>query len=261
MPRLRNVAGYPSTALGIQRRREAATAQKNARMMAIGALRLSRAPRAPVIPGVSRVAGFYGRYSGSAPELKFFDTALTFSADATAEVGGTAVLGQVSLIPQGVTQSTRVGRKATVMSIYTHGIAVFVPAAAATASTNVYMYLIQDTQTNGAAATISGDTGIFTSNQLHVANMNLANGQRFKILKKWVMNFTSPAGATTAYNNVSKTWQFYKKCQIPIEYDAAADTGALTTIRSNNIFFAYGTDGQSDDLVTFVGTCRLRFAD
>jgi len=78
--------------------------------------------------GYMRTAGFYGRYSGSSPELKFFDTALSFAIDTTVEVPAT---GQLSLIPQGVTQSTRVGRKATIKSIYLHGTAALVPAAAA----------------------------------------------------------------------------------------------------------------------------------
>jgi len=224
-----------------------------------GFRRVKRAAlRKAIVPGYTRRVGFYGRYSGAAAELKFFDTAISFTADATAEVPAT---GQLSLIPQGVTQSTRVGRKATVKSIYCHGYAQLQPGASADASTMMVMYLMQDTQCNGAAATVSGATGIFTGTDLPTTNMNLANGQRFKILKKWVIAFNPGAGVTTAYSKVIRPWTFYKKCQIPLEFDSAADTGAITTIRSNNIFLVAGTDGNSDDQISVAGSCRLRFSD
>jgi len=209
--------------------------------------------------GYIRTSGFYGRYTGATPELKFFDTAISFTVDATAEVPAS---GQLSLIPQGVTQSTRVGRKAVVKSIRVHGVAILEPAAAAVSNAAIWIYVIQDTQCNGAAATVSGDTGVFTSASLQQANMNLSNGQRFKILHKFACTLTPQSGATTALNNVSKQLDWYGKVNIPLEFDAAADTGVITTIRSNNIFLVAGSYGAGgDDTVTFSGTCRLRFAD
>lgn len=207
--------------------------------------------------GVDRTAGFYGRYTGSSPELKFFDTALSFTVDATAEVPAT---GQLSLIPQGVTQSTRVGRKATVKSIRVHGTIAMVPAAAATAASAYWIYVIQDTQCNGAAATVAGGTGVFTSSSLAGANLNLANGGRFRILKKFQCALNSSAGVGGAMNNAIAIFDWYSRVNIPLEFDAAADTGVITTIRSNNIFLVAGAEG-SDDTASVVGTCRLRFAD
>jgi len=255
MARIRNYPGYPSTAYGVQRRQARAGVQRAARLDLIAEQRMRSRP---VVRGVTRTAGFYGRYSGSTPELKFFDTALSFQADATAEVPAT---GQLALIPQGVTQSTRVGRKASVKSINVHGVMQLTPTTDAIATEVVYLYLMQDTQCNGAAATVSGDTGIFTNANLAQANMNLSNGQRFKILKKWVMAFTAQAGVSAAYNAVIKPFNFYKKRNIPLEYDAAAATGVITTIRSNNIFLVCGTAGSADDRVAVAGTCRLRFSD
>lgn len=213
-------------------------------------------------PGYTRSSGFYGRFrsngSGMKPELKFFDNAISFTADSTIEVPAT---GQLLTIAQGDTQSNRDGRKIVVKSIYYTGTAVFAPAAEATAAAELSMWLVQDTQCNGAAATVSDDnSGIFTSSAAVPANAVrcLANSDRFKILKKWHLNFNAQAGVTTAYNNVRKHMAFYKKCNIPIEYDASATTGALTSIRSNNLFLVAGMTA-SDDTIVVSGTCRIRF--
>lgn len=212
-----------------------------------------------VRPGYQRTTGYYGRFTGPRAELKFFDTALSFTVDATAEIPAT---GQLSLIPQDDTQSGRDGNKAFVRSINIHGTAILAPGAAATAADICYLYLIQDTQCNGAAATVAdANSGIFTNANLAIANHTLANSGRFKILKKWVMPFNAQAGATTAYNNQIREFHCYKKCYIPLMYDASATTGVITSIRSNNIFLVAGTAGGSDDVIAIQGTCRLRFSD
>lgn len=201
----------------------------------------------------------FSRWSGPEQELKFFDTALSFTVDATAEIPAT---GQLTLIPQDDTQSGRDGNKAFIKSINIHGTANMIPASAATASDVFYLYLIQDTQCNGAAATVAdANTGIFTSATLANAQRVVCNGSRFRVLKKWVIEFNSTAGVTTAYNNYIKEWSFYKKCNIPILYDASATTGAIGTIRSNNLFLVAGTAGASDDVITVQGSCRFRFSD
>nr|QXP07705.1 MAG: putative capsid protein [Arizlama virus] len=209
--------------------------------------------------GYQRTTGYYGRFTGPAAELKFFDTALSFQVDNTAEIPAT---GQLALIPQDDTQSGRDGNKAFIKSIHVHGIMNFEPGASANASTVVYLYVIQDTQCNGTAATVAdANSGIFTNANLAIANLTLANSGRFRILKKWVMPFAPAAGATGAYNQQTKPFQFYKKCSIPMMYDASVTTGALTSIRSNNIFLVAGTGGLNDDQVVVNGTCRLRFSD
>jgi len=219
------------------------------------ALRRSAASiRAMVVPGYTRASGYYGRFSRSSSddgELKFFDTALAWDYDTQGEVPAT---GQLSLIPQGDTQSTRIGRKCTIKSIQIRGYNYFVPTTTATASALVNMYLVLDTQCNGAAADA---TDVFAgSYQITTAMLNLANSSRFRILKRWVVPFNSNAGASTAYNNVVKPLEFSMKCNIPLEFSGT--TGALTEIRSNNIFLVAGAVLQ-DDKVSFAGTCRLRF--
>jgi len=203
--------------------------------------------------GYYRKSGYYGRFSGRAGEDKFFDTALTFSVDATGEVPAT---GQLVLIPQGVTESSRVGRKCTITSIYIKGTLIDIPAAAATAASVTFIYLVQDTQCNGAAAAI---TDVFVSNNLNRSFVNLSNSSRFKILKKWVIPMVAQSGVSTALNNSVKYIKYFKRCSIPIEYSST--TGAITEIRSNNLFLCAGTDAQSDDKHNFEGNCRVRFSD
>lgn len=187
-------------------------------------------------------------------ELKYFDTTLSFNFDATPEVPAT---GQLVLIPQGVTDTTRVGRKCTIKSIQLRGTVLFAPAAAAAAaSTNVYMYLVLDKQTNGAAA---GYTDVMLGANIATGFTNLTNQDRFVILKRLKWNLTSQAGATTGFANIAKSFDYYTKCNYNIEYSST--TGAIGEIRSNNLFLLAGSDGQSDDTVSMSGQCRVRFDD
>jgi len=208
-------------------------------------------------PGYSRTSGFYGRYGqaaiqqGLVPEKKFFDTLINFNFDATAEVPAT---GQLVLIPQGDTESTRDGRQCTVVSVQGRLLWTFAPAAAATATTTCFLYLIQDTQANGGAAAA---TDIFTSTNASIALHNLANSSRFLVLKKWKKTFNPQAGVSTAYNNTTYAMEFFKKCNMKLEFSGT--TGAITELKSNNLFFYAGSDTLSDDTVSCSGFCRIRF--
>jgi len=208
----------------------------------------------PAMRGTYRRAGYYGRYNqpGGGNEIKFFDTSLSFLVDASGEVPAT---GQLCLIPQGVTESTRVGRKATIKSIQLRMNLRAVPAAGATYANSTYLYVVLDKQANGAAAAV---TDIFTTNSLGEAMLNMANSSRFTILKKWVMDWNPAAGATGAYNNAARHIEWFHKCNIPLEYSST--TGALTELKSNNVFLVAGA-AANDDTVSVAGAARLRFDD
>jgi len=203
--------------------------------------------------GHGRISGYYGRYPGlGGRELKFFDTAHSFLFDQTNEVPAT---GQLVLIPQGVTESTRIGRKATIRSINIKGTINLNPSTQTLASGNAFLWLVLDKQCNGAAAAV---TDVFTGSAAGTALRNLANSSRFTILKKWVRQMSPQAGVSGAYNTQAKHFNWYKKCNIPIEYSST--TGALTEIRSNNLFLIAGCD-TVDDLITMTGVTRVRFSD
>jgi len=206
-------------------------------------------------PGYDRTGGSYGRYAGRGAELKFFDTATSFNIDTTGEV---PVTGQLVLIPQGVTESTRVGRKCVIRSIQARWDVSLTPGAAAAPQSGTYaIYVILDKQANGAAAAFSD---VFTGTQATQGFHNLANSQRFVILKKIVRTIEPKAGVSTAFNGSTQHIEFYKKCNIPIEYSST--TGAITEIRSNNIFIIAGSyPAPEDDLIGCAGNVRVRFSD
>lgn len=204
--------------------------------------------------GYTRTSGYYGRFAGRNAELKFFDTTLSFNIDQTGEVPAT---GQLVLIPQGVTESTRVGRKCVIKSIYIKATMSFAPGAGTTTAGTGCMVLVQDTQCNGAAAAV---TDVYTGTNIPVAMHNLSNSQRFKVLKVFKYSFNPQAGVSTAWANITRNFSYYKKCNIPLEFSST--TGAITEIRSNNLFLIAGTEfAAMDDLIGVSGTCRVRFSD
>ncbi len=210
---------------------------------------ISRAQR-----GIVRTAGFYGRY-GRGGELKFHDVDLD---DAIIATGGT-ITDTINIIPQGVTEKTRVGRRCTIKKIQWR-YDVTLPQTSVPTETadtvRVIMYL--DKQCNGAAATA---LMILETDDFQSFN-NLANTSRFTILMDRVHNMNSPSGAWDgAADNFGKdkqSYTFFKTCNIKLEYDDTAATGVLTTIRSNNLgVLILGGSGYAG----ISSKIRLRFSD
>jgi len=210
-----------------------------------------RVPRA-----LTRTGGYSGRFSGPNAELKFFDTAVSFTIDSTGEVPAT---GQLVLIPQGVTESTRIGRQCTIRSIEFKAQCFYNAAAATSLADTTLFSIVQDKQTNGAAAT--ADLVYQSTSGLPYQPRNLENIDRFRVLKEVRQVWNAGAGVSGAYDIVSKFVRFNIKCNIPMLFDSTASTGALGTIRTNNVFIVAGSVGNSDDLVSVVGVCRVRFSD
>lgn len=241
--------------MSTRKRASSTAAARAAKIARIAELMSSPNPRSVMryggTPGYTRTGGYYGRF-GRGGEYKFFDTTLSFNVDATAEVPAT---GQLCLIPQGVTESTRVGRKCLIKSIDMKGMLTLTPSTEATCSTISWVYVVLDTQANGAAAAVSD---VFNGSNPWEFLMDLANEQRFKVLKTFEVRLEPQAGATGAYNNAKAMVHWFHRCNIPLEFSST--TGAITEIRSNNIFLIAGCSG-GDDLVAFNGVCRLRFSD
>lgn len=190
---------------------------------------------------------------GSSREAKFFDTALSFFYDLTGEI---PVTGQLVLIPQGVTESTRVGRKAFIQSIQIQAIQSFNPSAAGATNT-CYLYLVQDTQANKAAAGV-GD--VLSTVTMHSAVRNLNNSSRFNVIKRWVTQFDSGAGVAGAFSTQTKNLSYYHKFRKPIAIDYNSTAGVLSEITQNNLFLMAGSS-TIDDVVNVLGTCRVRYTD
>lgn len=190
-------------------------------------------------------------------ELHFLDTAQAYTVPTVFNQPASSCL---NVIPQDDTQSGRTGRKVVVESIHFHGMVAFTGTGVALVqSTYCDFYIVQDTQANGANPTIVGaNTGFVTTNNINTMQRTLANVNRYRVLKKIRVLCDPTAGAGTV-GTIQVPFDAYIRCKIPIEYDASAATGAIGTIRSNNIFLCSGQSGTSDMTVEVVGNVRIRF--
>lgn len=200
----------------------------------------------------NRTGGYAGRFTGANAELKFHDVDHDDAAIAT---GGT-VIPSVVLIAQGVTESTRIGRKCVVKKIGWK-YEIFRNASTNPADNDqVRVILFQDKQCNGATAAVLDilETADYQSFR------NLANTQRFNILhdKSYDMNAMAGGGDGTTIDQFafSHHHDFYKVCTIPMEFDGT--DGTLGTITSNNIgtllISEFGNSGMRSKF-------RIRFSD
>jgi len=98
---------------------------------------------------------------------------------------------------------------------------------------------------------------VFTSTNVSSCQLNLNNSGRFRILKHWTWSWAPTAGVTTAWSSKMFQVEYYKRCKVDVDWSST--TGAITEIRSNNLFLLAGQTGIGDDVPTFAGTCRLRF--
>ncbi len=215
--------------------------------------------RRAFVPGVDRTGGYYGRYAGPNAELKFHDVDLDKATTVITTAG--IVEPTVIIIPQGVEENKRVGRKCTLKSVnwkYKVNLPIVASAGSGVTPDTVRMIVFQDKQCNGATATVAGL--LVAAN--YQAFRNLANSSRFNVLmdKTITLNYLGGAGdgAANDFNEVSKSGSFYKTCNIPIEYDNSADTGVLTTIRSNNIGVLLISESA---VVVLDSKFRFRFSD
>ncbi len=208
-------------------------------------------------PWVPRYPAFAGRKADAGQELKFHDLDID---DATVAAGGTIAEDSCNGIPQGVTESTRVGRKCVITNInWRYDVTIPEQDAAATPLEGdvVRVILYLDKQCNGATATT---TGILESDDYQSFN-NLANKSRFRILMDRTHTLNVQALASDGAGVVSSpafilSDSFFKKCSIPIEFDSTA--GAITEVRSNNIgVLLVGQTGTAG----FASKMRLRFSD
>ncbi len=214
-------------------------------------------PASTVIPGVTRQVGYYGRYDQQqmARELKFHDIDVNQTA---ADLSGGVILNtsSINLIAQGTSESERIGRKCTVRNINWRGTLTLIGASTIGTNAIVRLILVLDKQCNGAAPTV---LGVLESANYQSFN-NLSNKGRFQTLsdQQYVLNPQASAGNGTANDSAPVNLQFacYKKVGIDLEFDST--TGAITEIRSNNLFIL-AISAASTANFTLDSKVRLRF--
>jgi hypothetical protein len=191
--------------------------------------------KARVVPGRTRVGGYYGRYStASSSELKFFDTTINVAPTPSA---GT-ISPSLNLIPQGVTESQRVGRKCVITKLQARIYLELIESNAIVNPPNNDQFRIiifLDKQANGAAV---GNVTDLLETASTRSFRNLSETGRFKFLYDKVHTLNRQSLASDAAGQYSSAGMdryitIFKKCHIPLEFSST--TGAITEIRSNNI--------------------------
>lgn len=214
-----------------------------------------------VVKGYTRTAGYYGRFRGRSAatgEKKFFDTRF---AETVVASTGAITNPSLNLIPQGTTESDRIGRKCNIKNIHIKGELKF-PNSAVAGSTadRIRIIIYQDKQTNGATATVANILDNTVGGALIDSFRNLSESGRFYILMDRTMDLVAQSGgapnAGENFGEVKKSWRFNKTCNMPLEFSST--TGAITEIRSNNIGVLAVTEA---GLATLQYTCRVRFSE
>ncbi len=209
--------------------------------------------------GFLRTGGFYRNASGSCggeQELKFFDLDIN---DASIAIAGTIAEDSCLTIAQGDGEQERDGRKMCVKKLgwkFRINVPAIAGANIVTGDTvRVMLYL--DTQTNGAAATAAL---ILASDDFQSFN-NLEQGKRFRTLmdRTYDLNINAAAGDGAANDTAPYVISdsFYKDMNLPVTYDSSATTGAIATMRDNNIGVLLLS--KTGNLAEFESKMRIRF--
>jgi len=243
--------------------------------------------------GASQSGGWSGRFTGGGgKERKFVNFGVRdYQIDQTAEfVPNTALFqypesgveaskvgaAHLTQIPQGISGSSRIGRKCSVKSIQGKLKFDWAPGYSTPSLmwTTVRVALIQDTQCNGAippgpvtqeSQTPAPYQSFESATTLPNALSNLYCKGRYKILwdKQFVFQMSAnnqTTGTTVAPLGQGKNFSFFKRCNIPLEFDTTNVTGEIASLRSNGVFIAAGADN-ADDGVRMTATIRIRFDD
>lgn len=170
--------------------------------------------------------------------------------------------GEASLlrIPEGNSESDRLGRKITLRSLHIRGNFFLNPDPTNSShNATVRMIVYQDRQTNGTAATPSEILeGVSTA--YSNSYRNLANKSRFYFLCDKTIQMASKFAFTDTGASAQRYISFNKMLKMPIQYSDTAQDGSLGTIRSNNIGILFLNNGTLIN-ANFVGRARVRFTD
>ena len=217
-------------------------------------------PNQKIVPGYTRLSGYYGRYNRSSlmksqavvNELKFIDTTITSTQIASSGTKLPATVLTFLKIPVGTGPSERIGRQIRVKSVNAY---LTITKAADLQATDVVRVLwILDTQANGSSPNVNEILASPNVNSFR----NMANSKRFVILSDKEITITAQNKENTVYSAVDKQMNFFKNLNSVIEYDSTVTNGALTTIRSNNIFMLAFS---KNDTAYIEGTVRIRYDD
>lgn len=209
-----------------------------------------------------RTAGFLGI------ENKFYDTFLV-NSNLGNVVGANPSAGEhdpathlcISAPAQGNTQSDRDGRKMTITSILVKGHIEKVATATLQESQSYLVAIVQDRQTNGAQL---ASENVYTNPSAVNDNLgllrNLKYSSRFTILGSKIIHdrpMTSSGNGTAADTGASLVpFSFFKKCNIPVNFNATTE-GVASVVDNSIHIVAYCMVTGSTPQLTY--NARVRF--
>lgn len=226
------------------------------------------AVRARVVPGVTRTAGAYRRSLPKSGETKYNDCAIQTIASATwanvtqvsvspTAAGAVNPVNTQSLcaISQGTTDHQRIGNKITIYQIRCRFLASFNSNANDFSAMSFRLCLVLDKQANGAQA-VGADVfetqAAGASDYLSFANMD--NTDRFVILKDKTIHMQ--AGSEAGFS--SKIIKMNHKLKGGCTINFSSVLGAVTELRSNNLFLLIGNQNNN---ITITGFTRVYWKD
>lgn len=178
-------------------------------------------------------------------ECKFLDTDFNQSVNSSADI-----IAQCNLIPQGVTESTRIGEHVVVKSIQVQGRCTYSGNPASSGA--VYMWLVLDKQANQSLFQI---TDVWKTDNLSLTLRNMHNMSRFVLLQGWLFQMTNVAVSQDIVVNIN----WVAGVDIPIDFDGTE--GDLDEISNNNVTLVAGTDAGTFSGAAVRGTVRIRYTD
>ncbi len=211
--------------------------------------------------GLTRTAGYYGRFNRPAQRLqviKFHD--LTVSEFAVSTTG--SIQPSLNLIPQGVSEIQRLGIDCVIKSIHCK-YAVRRQNSTSQVGHNALRFIIYvDKQANGAAATVGALLDSTAGAPTYHQFKNLEHSDRFVILYDNTRTFNlsgeervPSTDVLTTYGTNTET-QVFLKVNLPLHFGGS--TGAISELLSNNIGICYIAQNtnmvcQADFRVRFIG--------
>lgn len=197
------------------------------------------------------------RYAQPRGEKKFLDTDI---GTAFGTLTANMEKSNLNIIPQGDGESERVGRRVTITDIHIQGSLVLAPpTAASNGSDAVKLMLVVDKQTNKATF---GTTVLLEADAIY-SYRKLPNATRFQVLwsKTFELNSGGGAASGAAYVFSENRVTFNKtiRCNIPVEFNDDAATGAIETQTVNSLHMT--TQCATGAIVALEGNARIRYYD
>jgi len=206
-------------------------------------------------PGSSARAGIFTPqrgFVGSAGEAKYIDIAnTTYPCDTTGSIT------HVSVVPQGTSVNTRVGRKCELKYFQMRG---YLRNNSSALYNTVAVYLVWDEQPNKLLPAVTDILDAANAQALSKRE----NVQRFKILKKWRQVLIGPSGAPTTAVTAVPLDEYVRLPKGLVVVPTTADiTGAIGDVINGAMYLVtVGNEPVSATLAaTLAVTCRTGFAD